>query len=185
VRALLDTLDALNPMPVGATSATPRLNGTHVPREVIADLEGVGKGGGPADPAHSELVVLETELREAVAQRAALDRAVASARSRALAVFAETESTRRANGDDVPGYAGALRARLTKRGATSWVGAAPVVLDDALASCPPDQVDDARAALLDASEHAQCIYITADAALLTWAAQLAPEAGVLAQPVPR
>jgi hypothetical protein len=59
------------------------------------------------------------------------------------------------------------------------VGASPIVLDNALASCPPDDVDAARAAVLDAAQRAQVVYLTGDPDTLAWASRLPADLGTV------
>jgi hypothetical protein len=65
---------------------------------------------------------------------------------------------------------------------TSWVGPSPIVVDDALAVCPPEDIDAARAALVEAAQRTQVVYVTDDADALSWAQQLLPDRGVLTRP---
>lgn len=189
VRALLDALGAFNRTP----SFPPREPAANTPslldaaREVRADLDRAAPSMMvDADIARGELLRADAELRDATARLEELQRSISAARSRALAVFAELETVRRTNGDDVVvGFVPALRARLAGRSPATWIGVAPVVLDDALRACPPDEIDDARAVLVNASARAQVIYVTDDASAIAWARSLpADVAGVvLATPV--
>ncbi len=164
VRALLDAIDVLDVIP-----ATPAAPVDGLLQQVADDL--AGDGGADA------------ELTDAQEQLLALEREAGAARSRALAVFAELESVRRtagANGREPGGaFSSALRARLSRPMPATWVGGAPIVLDDALAACPADDVDAARAAVLDAARRAQVVYLTDDPDMLAWASRLAPDVGAL------
>jgi hypothetical protein len=184
VRALLDAVDALSQVPSyaggggGGASRSSAPVGTLV-REVVLDLDTVPEATN-GDAA--------AELARAEERLGALEEAVGAARSRALAVFAELESVRRAAGPvSVAGgaFSQALRARLNRPTATSWVGPSPVLVDDVLAPCPADDLDAARAVLLEAAQRAQVIYLTADETAIAWASQLAPDDGLLTQPTAR
>jgi hypothetical protein len=61
----------------------------------------------------------------------------------------------------------------------SWVGASPIVLDDTLAACPSDDVEAARAAVLDAAQRAQVVYFTGDPDTLAWASRLPADLGTV------
>jgi hypothetical protein len=179
VRALLDAVDTLNTAP--AFSADGDTTGAVVATlvdEVMTDLDAGGHSGGAG-----------TGLQRAEERRAELEQAVGTARSRALAVFAELETARRAagaaNGEPTAGFAAALRARLGRPLPMSWVGPSPIVVDDALAGCPTDEVDGARVALLEAAQRAQVVYVTGDPETITWAAHLAADDGVLTRVAPR
>jgi hypothetical protein len=189
VRALLDALGALNRAP--SFPPAPRAGDPpsllDAAREVRADLDRAGSSTTvDGDAARAELLHSDAELREATTRLDALQRAVSAARSRALAVFAELETVRRTSGGAVvTGFVPALRARLTGRAPASWVGVPPVILDDTLRVCPPDDVAGARAVVVDASERAQLIYVTDDPDAIEWARSLPPDiAGVaVATPV--
>jgi hypothetical protein len=188
VRSLLEALDTVLQMP----SLVP--GGAPVPpaapaafRALLADLDDTEHAPIEANSPKAELTAVETELRDAQTQTERLDRAVAAARSRALAVYAELEALRRAgqHADDAPlSYAAALRARLGRRIPTAWIGSPPVVLDDALAECPSDDLVNARAEIIEASTRAQLVLVTGQPDAITWASQLPGEVGALAQPVP-
>jgi hypothetical protein len=179
VRALLDAVDTLNTAPAFSADgdATGAVVATLVD-EVMTDLDAGGHEGGAG-----------TGLQRAEERRAELEQAVGTARSRALAVFAELETARRtagaANGEPTAGFAAALRARLGRPLPMSWVGPSPIVVDDALAGCPADEVDAARVALLEAAQRAQVVYVTGDPETITWAAHLAADDGVLTRVAPR
>jgi hypothetical protein len=170
IRALLDAIDALNVVPTSAHAPVDSLV-----RQVVRDLEGDGTDvdGGCAD----------TELSDAQQRLLALEREASAARSKALAVFAELESVRRtagANGRAAGGaFSSALRARLNRPMPATWVGASPIVLDDTLAACPSDDVDAARAAVLDAAQRAQVVYFTGDPDTLAWASRLPADLGIV------
>jgi uncharacterized protein YhaN len=185
VRTLLDAVDALNRRPARAAADGSVGIASVVPRDAIEEIEGPFAVPDAAS-AERDLVRIEAELRDAVNGLGPLERAVSSARSRALAVFAELEALRRTAGPEhSSGFAAALRARLSRRAPTSWVGPPPVILDDALVHCPDDERDGALAVLIDIADRAQVIYITDDADALAWAARLAPTDGVVAQPTAR
>jgi hypothetical protein len=172
VRALLDAIDGLNVVPAAASVPSETLVG-----QVADELDGV-RAGGPAGAGADD-----PEVSDAQQRLDALEREAGAARSRALAVFAELESLRRTagtNGREPSGaFSTALRARLNRPMPTTWVGASPIVLDNALASCPPDDVAAARAAVLDAAQRAQVIYLTDDPDTLEWASQLSAELGTV------
>jgi hypothetical protein len=178
VRALLDAVDAFNVSPAlggGAPAAT-------LVREVVLDLD-AANGSAHAD-GHTDADVHEAEERLET-----LEQEAGAARSRALAVVAELDALRRTAGaaDREPSgaFSGALRARLGRPMPTSWVGPSPIVVDDALAVCPPSDIDAARAALVEAAQRAQVVYVTDDADALSWAQRLPDDQGVLARPAPR
>jgi hypothetical protein len=144
-------------------------------RQVVVDLEG--------DRADVDGGCAETELSDAQQRLLVLEREASAARSKALAVFAELESVRRTAGTNgrTPGgaFSSALRARLTRPMPASWVGASPIVLDDTLAACPSDDVEAARAAVLDAAQRAQVVYFTGDPDTLAWASRLPADLGTV------
>jgi hypothetical protein len=181
VRALLDAVDAFNVTPSLAGGAPV----TTLVREVVLDLDAAN---GLALYGTDEEVVDSAEVRAAEERLDVLERDAGAARSRALAVFAELESIRRATGtaEREPGgaFSSALRARLGRPMPTSWVGPTPIVVDDALVGCPPDDLNAARAALVDAAQRTQVVYVTDDTDALAWAQRLPPDQGALARPAP-
>jgi hypothetical protein len=188
---LLEALDTLLQVPSfvpGGMSAAPVAPAAPAAfRTLLREIDGTDPALVEPPTTQVELAGVESELREAQTQTEGLDRAVASARSRALAVFAELEALRRAgqHADDAPlSYAAALRARLGRRIPTAWIGAPPIVLDDALAECPPNDIDNARAEIVEASTRAQLVFVTSETNAIAWAAQLPADVGALAQPVP-
>jgi hypothetical protein len=183
VRALLDAIDALNVVP--AAPATPV---DTLVRQVATEVDGRSIAADPWQPAANDPLGGDAELSDAERRLAALERELGAARSRALAVFAELESVRRTAGSNGRARGGAfssaLRARLNRPMPTTWVGASPIVLDDALAACPADDVDAARAAVLDAAQRAQVVYLTNDADTLTWASRLPTDLGTVTRVPP-
>jgi hypothetical protein len=182
VRALLDAVDALNRVPSFAGPAGAGAGVEPLVREVVSDLDApTGAGAAPAPSAGAD------ELTHAEERVETFDRAVVAARSRALAVFAELESARRSSGSATGGgtFATALHARLNRPMATSWVGASPVIVDDALVGCPRDDLPASRTVLLDAARRVQVVYVTDDADALAWASQLPADDGALVRAEPR
>jgi hypothetical protein len=188
VRALLDAVDTLNQVPsfagggrAGASSSGGGRGVGTLVREVVLDLETEPEPEPSSGSVALELARAEERLRS-------LGEAVGAARSRALAVFAELEAVRRAAGPMHDGggwFSNALRSRLNRPTATSWVGPSPVLVDDVLARCPAEDLDTARSVLLEAAQRAQVIYLTADEGSIAWATQLAPDDGLLTRPTPR
>jgi hypothetical protein len=188
VRSLLEALDTLLQVPSfvpGGTPVPPAAPAAF--RKLLGHLDAADQAPVEQPTTQVELAGVESELRDAQTQTEGLDRAVASARSRALAVFAELEALRRAgqHADDAPlSYAAALRARLGRRIPTAWIGAPPIVLDDALAECPRDDLDNARTEIIEASTRAQLVFVTSETNAIAWAALLPADVGALVQPAP-
>src|SRR5262249_1666542 len=116
VRALLDAVDAFNVTPSlagGAPVAT-------LVREVVLDLDAANGAHATNGDARDESALVTAQER-----LEALEREAGAARSRALAVFAELESLRRASGGTERGsdaggaFSNALRARLGRPMPTS------------------------------------------------------------------
>ena len=155
-------------------------------RTLLDGIDAAGDAPAAPNPTQGEFTTVESELHDAQTQTEGLDRAVAAARSQALAIFAELEALRRAG--QHAGRRAAQptrrrsRARLGRRIPTAWVGAAPIVLDDALAECPADDIDATRIEVVDAVERAQLVFLTGDPATLAWASQLPSEAAAVVQP---
>jgi hypothetical protein len=181
VRALLDAVDTLNGIPTPDAGSAPVAT---LVREVVVDLDVAAPPLGGVDAGRAA-----TELRTEQERLDALEQAGGAARSRALAVFAELESVRRSAGPVVAeptgAFSTALRSRLGRPMPTSWVGPSPIIVDDALAACPADEVAAARAVLLEVAQRAQVVYITADADALAWASHLPADQGAMVRPATR
>jgi hypothetical protein len=186
VRSLLEALDTLLQTPTLVPGSAPVPSSAPAAfRKLLAQIGDTDQAPVEPNPTQAELASVETELREAQMETEGLDRAVAAARSRALAVYAELEALRRAgqHADDAPlSYGAALRARLGRRIPTAWVGSPPIVLDDTLAECPTDDLDNARAEIIEASTRAQLLLVTDHPDAILWAARLPPDVGTLVQP---
>jgi hypothetical protein len=185
VRALLDVIDGLNapslPAP-GADGASPVAT---LVRDIERELASARTGNGAAATATHGDAECDAEFERAVERLETLEAAVGSARSRALAVFAELESARRAGSAATPPervFLAALRARLNRPMPASWVGTPPIVVDDVLVGCPANELADARDTLVDVAQRTQVVYVTADDDTVAWASALAPEHGVAVHP---
>ncbi len=181
VRELLDAVDSLSRAQVGTTPFVGRNGKPVVSRAIMAELESPPPESGAR--ASETLVRIEDRLQAGANDLAARERAVNAARSRALAVYAELEAVRRStNRENGTGYAAALRARLGRRVPATWVGVPPIILDDVLSSCPPEEIEPARTVLLQTADRAQVIYVTGDPDTHDWARRFTPDQGALAFP---